>query len=176
MMPFFRTIDEILARLEEWLMVFFLALMVAFTFLFVLLRALHLYAHLGWANVVIGKADWTQPLVRLLVLWVAFFGASLLTRENKHIKIDLGSVFLPSHWQPFKDVLLSAACVLVSAIMVKASFQYIQNEYLFGSHLFLSIPAWIGQIILPIGFLSILFRFLLRGITQAKELMGRSNP
>ena len=176
MTPFFKNMDEILARLEEWLMVFFLALMVLFTFLFVLLRALHLYAHLGWANVVIGKVDWTQPLVRLLVLWVAFLGASLLTRDNKHIKIDLSSLFMPLRWQHYKDVFLSAACVIVSAIMVKTSFQYIQNEYLFGSHLFLSIPAWIGQIILPIGFLSILFRFLLRGITQAKELMGRSNP
>ena len=168
--------DEILARIEEWLMVFFLSFMVVFTFLFILLRALHLYAHLGWANVVIGKVDWTQPLVRLLVLWVAFLGASLLTRDNRHIKIDLSSLFMPLRWQHIKDLCLSAACVIVSAIMVKTSFQYIQNEYLYGGHLFLSIPAWIGQIILPIGFLCILFRFLLRGITQVKGLMGRPKP
>jgi TRAP-type C4-dicarboxylate transport system permease small subunit len=172
----FKTMDEILARIEEWLMVFFLSFMVVFTFLFILLRALHLYAHLGWANVVIGKVDWTQPLVRLLVLWVAFLGASLLTRDNRHIKIDLSSLFMPLRWQHFKDLFLSAACVIVSAIMVKTSFQYIQNEYLYGGNLFLSIPAWIGQIILPIGFLCILFRFLLRGITQVKGLMGRPKP
>jgi TRAP-type C4-dicarboxylate transport system permease small subunit len=176
MIPLFKALDEILGRLEEWLMVCFLALMVVFTFLFVLLRALHLYAHLGWANAVIGQVDWTQPLVRLLVLWVTFLGASLLTRENRHIKIDLTSLFMPSRWRPFKDVFLSAACVIVSAIMVKTSFQYIQNEYLFGTHLFLSIPAWVGQIILPIGFLCILFRFLLRGITQTQQLMGRTRP
>jgi TRAP-type C4-dicarboxylate transport system permease small subunit len=176
MIPFFKTLDRILARLEEWLMVCFLAFMVVFTFLFVLLRALHLYAHLEWANVAIGKVDWTQPLVRLLVLWVAFLGASLLTGDNKHIKIDLSPLFMPLRWQHYKDVFLSAACVTISAIMVKVSFQYIHNEYLFGSHLFLTIPAWIGQTILPIGFLSILFRFLIRGITQAKELVGRSNP
>lgn len=176
MIPFFKTVDEILARIEEWLMVFFLALMVVFTFLFILLRALHLYAHMGWANVVIGKVDWTQPLVRLLVLWVAFLGASLLTRDNKHIKIDLSTLLMPIRWHHFKELFLSAACLIVSAIMVKTSFQYIQNEYIYSSHLFLSIPAWIGQIILPIGFLCIFFRFLLRGIAQVKELAGRSRP
>lgn len=173
MISFFKTVDEILARLEEWLIVFFLSFMVVFTFLFILLRALHLYAHLTWTSVAIGKIDWTQPLVRLLVLWVAFLGASLLTRENRHIKIDLSSLLMPLGWQPLKDLFISLACVVVSAIMVKASCQYIQNEYLFSGPLFLSIPAWIGQIILPVGFLCILFRFLLRGITQVKGLMGR---
>jgi hypothetical protein len=36
----------------------------------------------------------------------------------------------------------------------------------FGGHLFLKIPTWVGQLIIPGGFLMILFRFFLRGLEQ----------
>ena len=32
---------------------------------------------------------WGDPLLRHLVLWVGFIGASLATREEKHINIDV---------------------------------------------------------------------------------------
>ena len=38
---------------------------------------------------------WVDLLLRQLVLWVPFLGASLATRENNHLSIDFLKHFLP---------------------------------------------------------------------------------
>jgi C4-dicarboxylate transporter DctQ subunit len=162
-----RQIDSALGRLEGWLLVLFLALMVTLTFLQVALRALFIYAHVHWANVFMGQIDWADPLVRLLVLWVSLIGASLVTGENKHIKIDLMSDLLPAPLQSYREILLSAACVLITGFMLKASISYVKMEASFGGQVFAGLPNWVGQLILPIGFSVMLFRFSLKTIGES---------
>ena len=167
-------IDNAIARFEGWLLILFLSLMVSLTFLQVLLRSLFIYAHLGWANDLMGSIDWAEPFVRLLVLWVTFFGASLVTGENKHIKIDLLTQVIPAAWIPLLDVLLSLAGALVTALMFKASLFYVGTEMSFGGNLFFGIPNWVGQLILPLGFLLICFRFLVRALCSALGILRRT--
>lgn len=165
-MNIIRSIDRVLEKIEGWLIVLFLGMMVTLTFLNVILRALYTHAQAQWANLILGHVDWAEPMARLLVLWVTFLGASLLTGDNKHIKIDLMPEVLPSKWIPLRDLILSIACVVVCALMVQASLGYLFLEIEFGGILFLNIPTWVGQLILPLGFSLILFRFLLRGLEQ----------
>jgi len=169
-MKFLRLIDKGLAKVEGWLIVVFLGLMVTLTFLQVILRALYTHGHVQWANAIMGQVDWAEPFVRLLVLWITFLGASLLTGDNKHIKIDLTSAILPSKWLPFLELILSMVCVLISALMIRASLSYVKMEMAFGGSLFLALPTWVGQLILPAGFSLILFRFFLRGIEEALQI------
>ena len=163
-MKILRWMDTAFARLEGWLIIVFLWLMIILTFIQIFLRSLYTHLHLHWANTVMGYLDWSEPFVRLLVLWLTFLGASLITKEKKHIKIDLFSALLPSKWLPAREFLLSVVCVLISAIMLKVSIDYINLEIEFGGSTFLALPNWIGQLILPLGFALILFRFLLRAI------------
>ena len=165
-MNILKHIDRGLARLEGWLIVLFLWLMVLISFVQIILRTLYTHAHIQWANYILGQVDWAEPCARLLVLWLTFLGASLVTGENKHIKIDLASTLLPQRWIPFRELILSLACVFISALMFKASLDYVRVEMSFGGHLFLKIPTWVGQLIIPGGFLMILFRFFLRGLEQ----------
>ena len=167
-------IDKAIARFEGWLLILFLSLMVSLTFIQVMLRSLFIYAHFGWANNLMGSLDWAEPFVRLLVLWVTFLGASLVTGENKHIKIDLLTQIIPASWLPLLDVLLSLAGALVAALMLKASLFYVGSEMSFGSNLFLNVPNWIGELILPVGFLLICFRFLIRGLSSALGILRRT--
>ena len=173
-MKVLRSIDKALARIEGWLIVVFLGLMVAATFVNVLLRALYTHGQMQWANTILGQVDWADPLARLLVLWLTFLGASLLTGVGKHIKIDLLPSLLPPKWLPFRELVLSIACMLIVALMLKASLDYVAIEMTFGAHLFLKLPAWVGMLILPVGFSMILFRFLLRGVEQVVELRSAS--
>jgi len=175
-MKILRWIDKAVGRLEGWLIVAFLSTMVSLTFLQVLLRALYRYGHVAWANALVGQIDWSEPLVRLLVLWTAFLGASLITGENKHIKIDILSDLLPRRWLPLRELLLSIACMVVAGLMAKASMGYIRMEMTFDARPFLGIPTWLGQIILPAGFSLLLFRFLVRGLEQAILLLEGNRP
>ena len=166
-----RWLDNLLAKAEGWLIIIFLWLMVLLTFTQVCLRGLYTYTHLHWANALIGHLDWSEPFVRLLVLWLTFLGASLLTRENKHIKIDLFSTLLPSKWLPIRGFILSVVSVLISAVMLKVCINYVKMEMAFGGKMFFYLPTWIGQLILPVGFGLILFRFFLRAIDQGFEIV-----
>jgi TRAP-type C4-dicarboxylate transport system permease small subunit len=169
-------INTAIARFEGWLLILFLSFMVLLTFIQVFLRSLFIYAHMGWANDLMGNLDWAEPFVRLLVLWATFLGASLVTGENKHIKIDLLTQIIPASWRPPLDVLLSLAGALVAALMFKASLFYVGTEMTFGGKLFLSVPNWTGQLILPAGFLLIAFRFLVRGLFSALGILRGATP
>ncbi len=169
-------IDKAIARFEGWLLILFLSLMVSLTCLQVILRSFFIYAHLDWANNLMGSLDWAEPFVRLLVLWVTFLGASLVTGENRHIKIDLLTQIIPASWLPVLNVLLSLAGALVTALMLKASLFYVGTEMSFGGNLFLNVPNWIGQLILPVGFLLMCFRFLVRGLSSALGILRWTAP
>lgn len=169
-MKLLRFIDNALARVEGWLIVIFLGLMVALTLVQVILRALYTHGQMQWANFMLGQVDWAVPFARLSVLWLTFLGASLVTGEGKHIKIDLLSSLLPRKSLPFRELVLSIVCASICAFLLMASLNYIALEMSFGGHLFLKIPTWVGQLILPAGFAMILFRFLLRGLAQVLEI------
>ncbi|MEE9609962.1 MAG: TRAP transporter small permease subunit [Desulfatiglandales bacterium] len=169
-MKLLRFINNALARVEGWLIVIFLGLMVASTLVQVILRAFYTHGQMQWANFMLGQVDWAVPFARLLVLWLTFLGASLVTGDSKHIKIDLLSSLLPRKSLPFRELVLSIACAVICAFLLKASLDYVALEMSFGGHLFLRIPTWVGQLILPAGFSLILFRFLLRGLEQLLEI------
>ncbi len=163
-------IDKGLARLEVWVIITFLSLMVILTFIQVCLRGFYTHGHVQWANALMGHIDWSEPFVRLLVLWLTFLGASLITGENKHIKIDLFSTLLPTKWLPLREFILSIVCVIISATMLFVCAGYIKIEIEFGGTLFLNLPSWIGELILPVGFALILFRFFVRTIDNGIQV------
>jgi TRAP-type C4-dicarboxylate transport system permease small subunit len=169
-MTFLKSIDRLFARIEGWFIILFLWVMVILTFLQVFLRSLYTHANLEWANTLMGYMDWSEPLVRLLVLWVSFLGASLLTQENKHIKIDLFSTLLPARWLPLREFILSLVCTFIAAVMCWVCIRYLRVEMDFGGQLFATLPNWVGQLILPVGFGVILFRFSLRALDQGLRM------
>ncbi|MFC1866847.1 TRAP transporter small permease [Thermodesulfobacteriota bacterium] len=174
-MKILKSIDWVIEKVERWLVIASLTIMIVLIFLNVLLRSLYTHVHIQWANNLLGQVDWTEPFARLLVLWVTFLGASLLTGENRHIKIDLMPSLMPPRWSSVREIILSLVCVLVCALMLKASINYIAMEMDFGSHLFLGIPSWICQLIIPAGFSVILFRFFLRALDQLLNIAVSAN-
>lgn len=166
-----RFLDRLIARIEGGFIIAFLTGMLGFTFLQVILRAFYTFGHFQWANLLLGHIDWGEPFSRLAVLWITFLGASLLTGENRHIKIDIASGLLPPRWLPFREIILCLAAALVCGLMFKASLHYLALETGSGSVLFLGIPVWLTRLILPIGFGLILFRLLLRGLEEYLILM-----
>jgi TRAP-type C4-dicarboxylate transport system permease small subunit len=175
-MPILFLLDRALARFEKWLIVLFLSLMLFFTFLQVVLRGLYTHAHIEWANDWMAHISWSEPFARLLVLWLAFLGASLLTGDGKHIKIDLLTTVLPRKWSPFRDLVLWVACLGVCAVMFKVCLDYIALERAYGGVMFLQLPNWVGQLILPFGFGAMSFRSMLKALGSAFELMGKNAP
>ncbi len=148
-----KTLGSFYNRIEEILLVFLLALMVALGFLQIVFR-----------NLVSIGIVWVDPVVRHLVLWIALLGASVATRKSRHIRIDV----IPRLLSPSAQQRLRGALDLFSAgvclLLVNPALHFLRDEYQAGKVLGLGIPMWAAQGIMPAILLVIGVRFLVQGV------------
>ncbi len=168
-------IDRILARLEGWFIIGLLWTMVLLTFIQVVLRSLYTHGHFLWANEMLGRMDWSGPLVQLLVLWLTFLGSSLLTKSGNHIGIDLLRTILPARWLPLRELILAMIALFILGVMVKVCTEHVVMEMEFGGDSLYHLPSWIGQTILPLGFALLFFRFLIKAVHGGTALFRGSD-
>jgi len=119
---------------------------------------------------------WGDEALRLMVLWIAVAGAVAASRNDKHITIDVLDRFLPGRIKSAKNVLVHGFTAVISGILSWYSLQFVRTSYEFGDLLLGAIPAWLLQLILPVGFGLIAYRYGLFVIRDAHGLLrpGRS--
>ncbi|MBT4163128.1 MAG: TRAP transporter small permease subunit [Gammaproteobacteria bacterium] len=104
---------------------------------------------------------WAESFLRILVLWVAMLGAMVATRERNHINIDILSKFLDPSVMRLLRVLTNLFAAGVCFVSVYYAVEFIQYEFQDGTIAFASMPVWICQSIIPIGFAVMGLRFLI---------------
>ena len=158
---------KVIEKLNSWIektetivLVSVLFVMVIFAFLQVLLR-----------NIFNEGILWGDILLRHLVLWVGFIGASLATREQKHINIDLFGRFVSEKGKKIVRLVTNLFSVFICYVLANASWTFVQDEKMMGTEIFSDIPAWYFQTIIPIGFFLMAFRFLILSIDNVVDLI-----
>lgn len=107
-----------------------------------------------------------DSLVRHLVIWIAFFGASIAARSGAHVKIDVLTRILPVSWHRWLVGLTDLFSFGVCALLVYASAQFVRIEYQSqGISVFMEVPVWIMEIIIPFGYAIIGIRFGHRAVS-----------
>jgi len=154
--------DFYLSRIEGFLLILILSFMVVFSFLQVVFR-----------NIFSGGIPWADIFLRHLVLWLAFIGAALTTRYEKHISIDILSRFLSKELNVFRKILINTVSGIVCCFLIRASWVFMIDEKLSGSELFSGIPTWYFLIVLPTTFIIISFRFYLKAVSEAIEFFQK---
>lgn len=115
--------------------------------------------------------------LRHMVLWITFLGASLATGSDRHINIDILTQFLPGSLKGIRGIVINLFALLVCFILFIASWRFVAMEREGGSILFGQTPVWIMQIIIPLGFFLISFRFLVNVIGYVVDFfMGKHSP
>lgn len=104
---------------------------------------------------------WIDPLLRMLVLWVALAGAIVASRTDNHIRIDLFTKYLPQAWLAVIRRLVYSITVAICAIIAWHSARFVLSEYEYNSTAFASLPVWVAALIIPLGFGLIAFRYTL---------------
>ncbi len=117
---------------------------------------------------------WSDELLRLMVLWLAMIGAVAASRENKHIKIDVLSRFLPARAQRASQALTALFACGVCATVAWHALRFVIESREFGDVLLMSVPAWCFQAILPLGFALIAYRYALLAISSVVTLLQRT--
>jgi C4-dicarboxylate transporter DctQ subunit len=152
-MKYFEYINNWIEKAETALLVFILTVMVLLAFLQVILRNLFDQGIL-----------WGDILLRHLVLWVGFLGASLATREEKHISIDLLTRFVSVRGQYLVRAVTNFFALFICYLLSSASITFVADEKMAGTTLFSDVQAWYFQLIIPVGFILMAFRFFVLGI------------
>jgi C4-dicarboxylate transporter, DctQ subunit len=162
-MTYLRSLDRLLYKIEHGFLVVTLGVMVLLAFAQVVLR-----------NVFGTGLVWGDTIIRHLVLWVGFFGAALATSEQRHISIDALTKFLSPHLKHVVFVLTSLFALVVCLFLAAAAWTYLGEERAHGGELVLSIPSWVAQLIIPIGYALMAVHFLVKVVENAFLALNRT--
>ncbi|MDD5627476.1 MAG: TRAP transporter small permease subunit [Elusimicrobia bacterium] len=164
-----RKAESVILGLESALLVAILVFLIFMSFLQVILR-----------QVFGGGILWGDTLLRHLVLWVGFLGAARASAEEKHFAFETLSDRLPPRAHAAMTAAAHLFAAAVALLLAKASWSYLLAEKAEARSLFtvgsLSVPAWLLETIIPVGFLLVFGHTALRAVLRAPEALGRTAP
>lgn len=102
-----------------------------------------------------GSTDFVQHLV----LWIAFIGAMITTREKKHICLAITRDRLKGRLKSVVSIVVSIIITTVLSVMLISSLSFILEGFSLSDTL-VDIPVLPLLLIMPAGFLVMLIRFI----------------
>ncbi|HSG65848.1 MAG TPA: TRAP transporter small permease [Gammaproteobacteria bacterium] len=144
-------VDRWVSALENGLIVLSLSCLVVIGSAQIMLR-----------NVLSTSLAWGDEFVRLLVLWLALIGAIVASREGRQIHIDLLSRLLPPRVAWIPDSICAGFTALVCGLLAWHSGRFVGDSRAYGDLLLGNQPAWVLQLILPLGFALMGLRYATR--------------
>ena len=156
-------IDTKISLVETILITLLLSMMILMAFSQIVLR-----------NLFATGIDWGDAMVRYLVVWVAFIGAAVATREGKHISIDLLYRWQKGSGSKAVKILTCFFSAAISALLTVAAVKFLWFEAQMGSTTFLNLPVWIPELIMPTAFGLMTLRFFMQMIGEIGTLLHKN--
>lgn len=116
---------------------------------------------------------WGDEMLRMLVLWIAVAGAIAASRSDKHINIAVLDRYLAEKLKLPVKVVIHTFTAGICGVVAWHSAQFVMTSREFGDILMGNVPAWIPQLIMPVGFGLICYRYTLFVVSELLRLAGR---
>lgn len=145
-----------LHRLEDGVLALLLLTMIALAALQITLR-----------NFFDTALIWIDPLLSILVLWLALLGALAASRNKEHLVIDVVSQWLPILVRRLFEVLACVATAIVSGVIAWYAVELVRGEMQFPATAFASVPVWVTQLVIPFAFAGIALRYVIHAFRAA---------
>ncbi len=101
------------------------------------------------------------PFVQHLTLWVGFLGAAIAAREGKLLALATGAA-VPRPARRTAAIFSAAVAACMATILACGAVQLVLAERETGTIIAANVPAWVGQLALPVGFALIAVRLAWR--------------
>jgi len=109
---------------------------------------------------------WIDPFLRHMVLWIGLLGASLATRQERHINLDIITRTMAPRSVEMVRIASNLFAGIVTGFLARAGWTFVQSEMGSREELFrigdMIFPGWWFETIIPLGFALMTFRFLIR--------------
>ncbi len=110
-------------------------------------------------------------IVRHLVLFILFFGASLSTRSKQHLQMDLSHKLIPEKIRPLAGLFINAFCIFINYLLMIAAFHFYLAEKAAGDEI-VGIPSWYFIGVMPLGFALFTFHYIVNLLENILNLFG----
>ena len=117
---------------------------------------------------------WGDEMLRMMVLWLTVAGGLAASRMDKHISIEVLDRFLPDALQLLVKIIIDLFTATVCAFIAWHSARFVMGSYEFGDTVMKDTPAWMLQIILPVGFGLMAYRHLVLAVKRPFESTASS--
>lgn len=127
---------------------------------------------LGTAQVVLREVfnsgiTWADPVLRNMVLWAGMVGAMVATQAGRHLNMDAFARLMRPEARRWVDVLVNTFAAGLCAYCVWAAIPYLKDEMLNTEPIAGGILHWHVQLIFPLAFGVMAYRFGLFAIDGA---------
>ena len=109
---------------------------------------------------------WGDDILQLALLWLVMGGALVAARNGEHIRINVLVRFVPGKIRPLVYAATHAFTAIICLLLTLQSIQLVRSSIEYGDTLIGDMPAWIAQLIMPIGFGLLAVHFAVRSVVQ----------
>lgn len=102
---------------------------------------------------------WADELLKIMVLWIALIASVAASRNQRHLRIDILSRFLPVRIARLPGVIVSAFASVVCGIVAFHAWRYVRLTLEFDDTVLIDTPAWMVQGVLPVAFVLMSYHF-----------------
>lgn len=102
---------------------------------------------------------WADELLKIMVLWVALVASVAASRNQRHLRIDVLSHFVPERFARLPETVVNAFAALICGVVAWHAVRYVSLTLEFDDRVLLDTPAWMVQGVLPLGFLLMCYHF-----------------
>ncbi|MCY3970783.1 MAG: TRAP transporter large permease subunit [Acidobacteria bacterium] len=100
------------------------------------------------------------PFEQHLTLWVAFLGAALAAREGRLLALATGNLLPEGRFRAIAAVFTGGVSAMVATLLGRASLDLVQIEREGGIEMAAGVPVWVGQAVMPVGFVMLALRLV----------------
>ncbi len=146
-------------RVEDFVLAFLLGAMILLASAQIFLR-----------NLFDSSLSWGDPLLRILVLWVALLGALAASRGNRQITVDVLTRMLKGRAQSAARAVASVFTAVVCALLAFHAARFVAMERAAGTPAVAGIPAWLFELVMPFAFGLVCVRYALATVARLREM------
>ena len=117
---------------------------------------------------------WADPLLKLMVLWIAMIASIAASRSDRHLRIDIVSHFVPKKYARLPRIIVDAFASALCAVLAWQSYRFVQ--LFMGDTVLIDFPSWIAHGILPLSFALMSYRFFLSFAGDTIDLFRTDTP
>jgi TRAP-type C4-dicarboxylate transport system permease small subunit len=127
---------------------------------------------------------WSQPFALVLTLWVGFLGASMATKDNRHLKVEAVQRALPENLKRISGLLSGLLTASFCFLLAYLAFRYVgyqRQDWLDSDKLGalydgIDIAKWQGAVVLPLAYALMGLRFVSNGVLAFQGKLDDTPP